>query len=321
MRTKLFGLAMGALVAGLLAAPAGVRADDDDTPGPIDSVQDLQDSGKIAFKMADVNNDNRISQKEAVDAGNLLVGGFFFRADANGDGVVSKEEAQQARDALLRQKPLLRIVLERATRQRSAQPGQPAQAGQGNAQVQDAMQGVMSIVDANNDGQLQATELRQTVQTGVQGLYAGADTDRDGQLTPTELNAAVSGMVQAAAQASFQAADKDSNGSVEPGGVRSDDHRAGPHRLPDHRRQRRRPDLAAGIPERAADREPADPDAQRARAGQLAEQSDRERDPAGRGPRRSARPDTPNRTTPNAPRQPRRPAPPAAPAPAPAPPQ
>ena len=210
MRTKLFGLAMGALVAGFLAAPAGVRADDDDTPGPIDSVQDLQDSGKIAFKMADVNNDNRISQKEAVDAGNLLVGGFFFRADANGDGVVSKEEGQQARDALLRQKPLLRIVLERATRQRSAQPGQPP-AGR-NAQVQDAMQGVMSIVDANNDGQLQATELRQTVQTGVQGLYAGADTDRDGQLTPTELNASVSGMVQAAAQASFQAADKDSNG-------------------------------------------------------------------------------------------------------------
>jgi len=211
MRTKLFGLAVGALVASLLAAPSRVRADDDDTPGPIDSVQDLQDSGKIAFKMADVNNDNRISQKEAVDAGNLLVGGFFFRADANGDGVVSKEEGQQARDALLRQKPLLRVVLERATRQRSAQPGQ---AGQGNAQAQDAMQGVMSIVDANNDGQLQATELRQTVQTGVQGLYAAADTDRDGQLTPTELNASVSGMIQAAAQASFQAADQDSNGSL-----------------------------------------------------------------------------------------------------------
>src|SRR4051812_3264152 len=55
MRTKLFALGMGDLVAGLLAAPVGVRADDDDTPGPIDSVQDLQDSGKIAFKMADVN--------------------------------------------------------------------------------------------------------------------------------------------------------------------------------------------------------------------------------------------------------------------------
>jgi len=211
MRAKLFGLAMGALVAGFLAIPADVRADDDDAPGPIDSVQDLQDSGKIAFKMADVNNDGKISQKEAVDAGNLMVGGFFFRADANGDGVVAKDEAQQARDSLLRQKPLLRIVLERATRRGSAQPGQ---AGQGNAQVQDAMQGVMSLVDTNNDGQLQATELRQTVQTGVQGLYAGADTDRDGQLTPSELNAAVTGMIQVAAQASFQAADKDSNGQL-----------------------------------------------------------------------------------------------------------
>jgi len=208
MRTNLFGLA---LVAGLLAAPAVVRAEEDDTPGPIDSVQDLQDSGKIAFKMADVNNDNRISQKEAVDAANLMVGGFFFRADANGDGVVSKEEAQQARDSLLRQKPLLRVVLERATKQGSSQPGQ---GGEGNAQVKDAMQGVMAIVDANNDGQLQATELRQIVQTGVQGLYAQADTDRDGHLTPTELNASVTGMVQAAAQASFQAADKDGNGQL-----------------------------------------------------------------------------------------------------------
>ncbi len=212
MRTKLFGLATGALIVGFLAAPIDVRADDDEVPGPIDSVQDLQDSGKIAFKMADVNNDGRISQKEAVDAGNLMVGGFFFRADANGDGIVAKEEAQQARDSLLRQKPLLRIVLERATRQGSAQPGQPA--GERKGQVQDAMQGVMSLVDTNNDGQLQATELRQTVQTGVQGLYAGADTDRDGQLTPSELNAAVTGMIQVAAQASFQAADKDSNGQL-----------------------------------------------------------------------------------------------------------
>ena len=41
----------------------------------------------MLFKMADTNNDGQISQKEAIDAGNLLVGGFFFRADQNGDGV------------------------------------------------------------------------------------------------------------------------------------------------------------------------------------------------------------------------------------------
>jgi len=206
MGKKLSGLLMGAFVGGLLVAPVGVRAADEvDTPGPIDSLQDLQDTGKMVFKMADTNNDNRISQKEAVDAGNLMVGGFFFRADANGDGVVSKEEAQQARDALLRQKPLLRIVLERAPKSGS---------GEANEKAQDAMQGIMSVVDSNNDGQLQATELRQVVQTSVQGLYAQADNDRDGQLTPSELNNTVSGMVQAAGQASFQAADADSNGQL-----------------------------------------------------------------------------------------------------------
>jgi len=315
MRTKLFGLAMGALVAGLLAAPAGVRADDDDTPGPIDSVQDLQDSGKIAFKMADVNNDNRISQKEAVDAGNLLVGGFFFRADANGDGVVSKEEAQQARDALLRQKPLLRIVLERATKQRSAQPGQPAQEGQ----AQDAMQGVMAIVDANNDGQLQATELRQTVQTGVQGLYAGADTDRDGHLTPTELNAALSGMIQVAAQASFQAADKDSNGSlsqaefdqmiIEPARTvfriidANGDGQISQQESQSAQRTVARQIRMLNVPEPSNSLSNQIENAQQGGAAVIGS------------------PNTPGRTTPNAPRQPRRPAPPATPAPAPAPPQ
>jgi len=214
MSMKYWSLGVGALVAGLLMVPGGARAEDKDLPGPIDSVEDLQDTGKMVFKMADVNNDGQISQREATDAGNLLVGGFFFRADANGDGVVSKEEAQQARETLLRQKPILRIVLERATQRGSTQPGQPAQAGQGNAQAQNAIQGVMSLVDTNNDGQLQATELRQTVQTGVQGLYAGADSNRDGQLSPDELNSAVVGMAQAAAQASFQAADKDGNGSL-----------------------------------------------------------------------------------------------------------
>jgi len=318
MRTKLFGLGMGALVAGLLAAPASVRADDDDTPGPIDSVQDLQDSGKIAFKMADVNNDGRISQKEAVDAGNLLVGGFFFRADANGDGVVSKEEAQQARDALLRQKPLLRIVLERATRGRSAQPGQPAQPGQA-AQVQDAMQGVMSLVDSNNDGQLQATELRQVVQTGVQGLYAGADTDRDGQLTPSELNASVSGMIQAAGQASFQAADKDNNGAlsqaefdqmiVEPAHTvfriidANGDNQISQQEAQSAQRTVGRQIRMLNIPEPA-----------NSLSNQIENATQRGGAPAIGSPR------TPTRTAPNAP-QPRRPVPPAAPAPAPSAPQ
>ncbi len=73
----------------------------------------MQDVGKFLFKLADTNNDNRISQKEAIDAGNLLAGGFFFRADANGDGTVTADEARAAREALFNQKPLLRFIFEK----------------------------------------------------------------------------------------------------------------------------------------------------------------------------------------------------------------
>ncbi len=91
---------------GLLAtASLGRAGGPGDIPGPIDSLSDLQDTGRMLFKMADENNDGQISQKEAVDAGNLLVGGFFFRADANGDGVLSRDEVRQARDSFLADHP------------------------------------------------------------------------------------------------------------------------------------------------------------------------------------------------------------------------
>jgi len=193
------------------AAPARAEGGQDreagnskEMPGPIDSVQDLQDTGKMLFKIADTNNDGQISQKEATDAGNLLVGGFFFRADADGNGTISQEEMKQARDALLAQQPMLRVVLQRA---KAANAGQ----GQGNS---NPAQGVASLLDGNGDKKLQATELRQAVQSSVQGLYAAADTNRDSQLSPAELNAAVIGAANAAAQATFAAADDDHNGAL-----------------------------------------------------------------------------------------------------------
>src|SRR5262245_18355846 len=114
-------IVVGAGLLGLLLT-CGARAADEDLPGPIDSLSDLQDLGKMLFKMADTNNDSRISQKEAVDAGNLLAGGFFFRADANGDGTVTAAEAAAAREALYNQRPLLRFVVQRA-QQQTAQQG------------------------------------------------------------------------------------------------------------------------------------------------------------------------------------------------------
>jgi Ca2+-binding EF-hand superfamily protein len=198
-------IVVGAGLLGMLLA-CGVRADDKDMPGPIDSLSDLQDVGKMLFKMADTNNDNRISQKEAVDAGNLLAGGFFFRADANGDGTVTAAEATAAREALFNQKPLLRFLFQR-TQQQTAQAGnQPA--------VAQGQQTLMNILDPNRDGNLSAPEVRQAVQTSVQSLFLMADKNGDGQIDVNEVNATIAEGSRVAIQTAFNAADTDRNGAV-----------------------------------------------------------------------------------------------------------
>jgi len=189
-----------------LAGTASAQQATRDMPGPIDSLQDLQDSGKMLFKTVDANNDGQISQQEAVDAANVAVGGLFFAADADGNGVLSKEEAQRARDKALAAKPLARFLISRV--KSSTANANPAGGTPNPAAV------AMTLVDSNNDGQLQATEVRQIVQTTVQGLFAAADTNRDGQMSPVEVNAAIAGAIKAAGQASFQAADNDNNGQL-----------------------------------------------------------------------------------------------------------
>jgi hypothetical protein len=177
-----------------------------DLPGPIDSLDDLQDTGRMLFRMADANHDGQISQQEAINGVNQMVGGPFFRADQDGNGALSQEELRSAREAFMSQRPLMRILLQRAR----------AQAGQNNTanQAQDRARNALSLIDTNNDGQVQSTELRQLVTTSVQSGFASADTNRDGQLTPTEINAAMVGAARAAAQAAFQQADTDNNGQL-----------------------------------------------------------------------------------------------------------
>ncbi len=175
----------------------------------------------MVFKLADTNNDGQISQKEAVDAGNLLVGGFFFRADTNGDGVLTRAGSPAgARDAVRSaaiaevrlaesqadnwqpgSKPS-RCKLARPTilRRVGAEPGRGSGADDRN------------LLDSNHDQKIEATELRQAVQTGVQTLFTVADTNQDGQLSPYELNAAVGEVAKSAVQNVFQAADADRNG-------------------------------------------------------------------------------------------------------------
>lgn len=185
-----------------------VRADDkkNAVPGPIDSVGDLQDTAKMLFKAADTNNDGLISQKEAVDAGNLIVGGFFFRADANGDGKVTKEEGDQARENLFNQRPILRFIFQRAEQETAAQGSKP--------EIDQAGRNVMAAIDTNKDGSLDAAELRQAVNTGVQSLFLTADRNGDGNLDPAELNGAAVEVGRAGLQAAFQTADLDNNGAV-----------------------------------------------------------------------------------------------------------
>jgi len=186
-----------------------------DLPGPIDSWQDVQDTGKILFKLADTNNDGQISQKEAVDAGNLLVGGFFFRADQNGDGTLTKEEARQAREALLQQQPLLRLVIQRSKRAAQQEGVAAADPTKGKpVGTENPTADIGRLLDANNDQKLEASEVRNAVQTGVQGMFAAADTNRDNLLSPTEINAAIIGLGRAAMQTAFQQADTDQNGQV-----------------------------------------------------------------------------------------------------------
>jgi len=219
----------GAMMFGLATLASATCYGDDKKevlPGPINSISDVQDTAKLVFKLADTNNDDQISQKEAVDAGNLLVGGFFFRADTNGDGVLTEQEAQQARESLFAQQPLLKFVLERARPTNAAQGNQaqnvqPIASGTANDPAHvarslavDPMRTVENLLDTNHDQKIEATELRQAVQTGVSTLFLMADTNQDGQLSPYELNDAVGDIAKSAVQTVFQAADTDRNNQL-----------------------------------------------------------------------------------------------------------
>jgi Ca2+-binding EF-hand superfamily protein len=198
-------IAVGAGLLSMLLA-CGARAKDKDLPGPIHSIEDLQDVGKLLFKLADTNNDNLISQKEAIDAGNLLAGGFFFRADTNGDGVVTPDEARAAREALFNQRPLLKFIFQRGEAAINEQGGAGA--------VKEEKMNLMNVLDTNHDRNLSASELRQAVQTSVQSLFLTADRNGDGQLDPAEVNEAIVDMGRTAVQTAFNAADTDKNGAV-----------------------------------------------------------------------------------------------------------
>ena len=203
-------LGVGLLALGSLALPGLGRAQEhrvqdlNSLPNPMEALRDIQNTGRMVFMMADTNHDGLVSQQEAIDANNLLVGGFFFRADTDGNGVVTEGEAKAAVDKYLDQNPWLRYVVQSIQSQAQAKQGSQAS----------TFQSFMSLADTNNDRQLQATELRQLLQSLTQSYFAAADTNRDGQMSPSEVNAAAAGIAKSVAQQTFQQVDTDHNGQL-----------------------------------------------------------------------------------------------------------
>jgi len=178
-------------------------------PSPMETLRNIQNTGRMFFTMTDANHDGQISQKEAIDANNLLVGGFFFRADLDGNGTLSQEEARTVREEFLHQNPWMRYVVETIQSQQKNRQNNNNNNSQGNP-----LAGLVSILDSNNDKQISGQELRQLVQTATQTYFAAADTNHDGQINPSEVNAAVAGSLRAMSTMAFQQADTDGNGQL-----------------------------------------------------------------------------------------------------------
>jgi len=202
----LFG--MSVLSLGMIAMPGGARADDNplqDLPNPMQAVRLVQNVGRTMFLAADVNHDGLLSQKEAVDANNLLVGGFFFQADKDGNGVVTQEEAKEVQDSYLSQNPWAQYIVDTIKAQQTN--------SKDSSQI-DPIQAFAALLDSNNDKQIQASEVRDLVQTTTQTIFASGDTNRDGKMSESEIYAAMAGGARAWAQFAFQQADTDNNGTL-----------------------------------------------------------------------------------------------------------
>ncbi len=92
---------------------------------------------------------------------------------------------------------------------RNQPPGQAAQTIAANPG-----QAIGNLLDTNHDRKIEASELRQAVQQSVQTLFQVADANQDGQLSPAELNRAVGEAARTAVQVAFQTADTDRNGAI-----------------------------------------------------------------------------------------------------------
>ncbi|WP_438029898.1 hypothetical protein [Sorangium sp. So ce233] len=176
--------------------------------------------------LADANEDGALSREEALSLTNILVGGFFFRADQNGDGVVTPEEGRTTRAELMSQHPAVAALFSEARRTTGQSPfatlarlfdveyGKPLAIAEARDAARGAVEDLYRAADQDRDGILSRAEASAVVWEGARGLgrsaFQAADGDRNGRLALEEFQAAL----QAPAKVAFSMADTDNDGQL-----------------------------------------------------------------------------------------------------------
>jgi Ca2+-binding EF-hand superfamily protein len=159
----------------------------------------LRASSEAWLASVDTDGDAMISRKEAIVAGQQLVGGVFFRVDQNHDGRLAPMELRTARSILLREHPILRTLL-----------SSPRTSSY-------SMRQLLGYLDTNGERGMELNEASLAVSTAVDALFAMSDTNRDGRIAVSELHVAANKLSESTARAALQAIDVDKNGAVSAG--------------------------------------------------------------------------------------------------------
>ncbi len=179
--------------------------------------------------LADANEDGALSKDEALGLTNVVVGGFFFRADENGDGVVTPEEGRKTRVELMNQNPAAAALFQEARRSTGKSPfatlarlfdvdyGKPLAIAEARDAARGAVDDLYRVADRNRDGILARDEASAVAWEGARALgrsaFEAADGDRNGRLTLQEFQAALQGPAQVA----FAMADTSNDGQLTEG--------------------------------------------------------------------------------------------------------
>ncbi|WP_438036493.1 hypothetical protein [Sorangium sp. So ce204] len=148
--------------------------------------------------LADSNEDRALSKDEALGLTNVVVGGFFFRADENGDAVVTPEEGRKVRAEFMDQNPAAAALFQEARKTTGKSP----------------FATLARLFDVDYGKPLPIAEARDAARGAVEDLYRAADQDRDGVLSRAEASGVAWEGARALGRSAFEAADGDRNGRL-----------------------------------------------------------------------------------------------------------